>query len=219
MKILALEFSSPRRSVAVAVDGVTRGTASEQGGRTTHPFAMIETALVQAGMKRGQIECLAVGLGPGSYAGIRIAIAIAQGWQIARGVKLLGLSSAEAVASRAGQAGRTEVHVGLDAQRQELFAARYDVSNFVAPRLMEPFQICAPSESANVLRMDVMAPSTSCESGSWIPEAAMLALLAVHRRDFVPGAALEPIYLRQAEFIKAPPSISRAIYMGGSVES
>ena len=117
MKILALEFSSPRRSVAVAVEGVTRGTAAEAGGRTTHAFAMIDSALAQAGWQREEIDCLAVGTGPGSYAGIRIAIAIAQGWQIARGVKLLGISSAEAVAARAGQSGRTNVHIGLDAQR------------------------------------------------------------------------------------------------------
>ena len=207
MKILALEFSSPRRSVAVVVDGVTRGTASEASGRTTRPFAMIEAALVQAGMERGQIECLAVGLGPGSYAGIRIAIAIAQGWQIARGVKLLGLCSAEAVAARAGQTGRTSVRVGLDAQRQELFAARYDVSSIAAPRLVEPFQICAPSEAGDVLRMDLWTPSTASEGGSWIPEAETLAGLAEHRTDFVPSAALEPFYLRKAEFVKAPPSI------------
>jgi tRNA threonylcarbamoyladenosine biosynthesis protein TsaB len=211
MKILALEFSSPRRSVAVAVDGVTRGTASELGGRTTHSFAMIDAALAQAGLDRGQVECLAIGLGPGSYAGIRIAIAIAQGWQIARGVKLLGVSSAEVVAARAAQAGHTTVRIGLDAQRQELFAARYDVSNITAPRLVEPFQICAPAESGDVLRMDLLPPSPSGQEGAWIPEAAMLALLANHRRDFLRGAALEPIYLRKAEFIKAPPSVFSAL--------
>ena len=202
MKILALEFSSPRRSVAVSVDGVTRGASSEPGGRTTHPFAMIEAALAQAGLGRGQIECLAVGLGPGSYAGIRIAIAIAQGWQIARGVKLLGLSSAEAVAARAAQAGHTEVCIGLDAQRQELFAARYDVSHIAAPRLLEPFHLCGSSESGDVLRMDLL---TADEGASWIPKAEVLAELARHRTDFVSGAALEPIYLRKAEFVKAPP--------------
>ncbi len=206
MKILALEFSSPRRSVAVAVDGVVRGASSEPGGRTTHPFAMIEAALAQAGLDRGQIECLAVGLGPGSYAGVRIAIAIAQGWQLARGTKLLGLSSAEVVAARAAQTGLTEVRVGLDAQRQELFAARYDVSNPVQPRLIEPFQICPPSETGVVLRMDLLTSSPDGQSRSWIPDAEMLSVLATHRMDFVQGSTLEPIYLRKAEFVKAPPS-------------
>src|SRR3954462_262666 len=117
MKILALEFSSSIRSVAVAVEGKVRGQAAEQGARQTRPFVLIDSALQGAGVSRNEIECVAVGLGPGRYAGIRIAIAIAQGWQIANGVKLLGISSADAVAAHAGRLGSTDVRVALDAQR------------------------------------------------------------------------------------------------------
>src|SRR5258708_1278026 len=105
MKILALEFSSPIRSVAVCAGGRWRGQAGEPGGGGKHPFALIDSALERAGVSRDEIECVAVGLGPGSYAGIRIAIAIAQGWQLANGVRLLGISSAEVVAAHAGQLG------------------------------------------------------------------------------------------------------------------
>src|SRR5690348_3157194 len=100
MKILALEFSSPQRSVAVVPsqdDKVApRGLAEvvETGAQATHAFAMIQEALRQAQLEREQIDCLAVGLGPGSYTGIRVAIALAQGWQFARQLKLLGISSA-----------------------------------------------------------------------------------------------------------------------------
>src|SRR4051794_5781811 len=114
MKILALEFSSPVRSVAVGGDVAKRGYAEESGSRETKPFTLIDAALAQAKISRQEIECIAVGLGPGSYAGIRIAIAIAQGWQLARGVKLLGISSAEVVAAHAGQfGGNNPVFVGL----------------------------------------------------------------------------------------------------------
>src|SRR4051794_23641679 len=85
MKILALEFSSPVRSVAVGGDVPKHGYAEEGGSRETKPFALINAALAQAEISREEIHCIAVGLGPGSYAGIRIAIAIAQGWQLARG--------------------------------------------------------------------------------------------------------------------------------------
>src|ERR1041384_1796484 len=64
MKILALEFSSSQRSVAVAVDGAVRGHAFEQGGRETHAFALIDSALQQARVAREEIECVAVGIGP-----------------------------------------------------------------------------------------------------------------------------------------------------------
>src|SRR5437667_6781745 len=97
MKILALEFSSSHRSVAVLErsgdDLLIHGAAHEVGGRDTKAFAMIEKAL--AGIPRDSIDRVCVGIGPGSYTGIRVAISVAQGWQLARDVKVLGISSAE----------------------------------------------------------------------------------------------------------------------------
>lgn len=98
MKILALEFSSEQRSVAVVKDGVLFSEVWETACKHTHAFALIDLALSQAEIEREQIECVAVGLGPGSYMGTRIAIAIAQGWQLALGVKTTGINSAEALA-------------------------------------------------------------------------------------------------------------------------
>ncbi|MEI9863786.1 MAG: tRNA (adenosine(37)-N6)-threonylcarbamoyltransferase complex dimerization subunit type 1 TsaB [Limisphaerales bacterium] len=89
MTILALEFSSAQRSVALARDGFVLAEASEAGGRETHAFGMIEKVLATAKIRREEIDCLAIGLGPGSYTGIRVALSIAQGWQLAREVKLL----------------------------------------------------------------------------------------------------------------------------------
>src|SRR5690242_11787704 len=100
MKILALEFSSPQRSVAVVEAEPAKefsGSAVierapikvseiiETGGVGTTLMSMIDEALGQARIQPEQIECVAVGLGPGSYNGIRQAIAMAQGWQLAAG--------------------------------------------------------------------------------------------------------------------------------------
>src|SRR5437879_48506 len=122
MKILALEFSSPQRSVAVAPglqeDDVaaaglrhSRGPAPEPisevvetGLRGPDALGMVKEALRHAQIEREQIECLAVGLGPGSYTGIRSAIALAQGWELAwdgRRIKFIGLSSADCIAVQA----------------------------------------------------------------------------------------------------------------------
>src|SRR5581483_7435321 len=100
MTILALEFSSEQRSVAVA-HGNSVFEAAETGGRSTAAFAMIERVLAEAKIEREEIEAIAIGIGPGSYTGIRAAIAMAQGWQLARAVKLLGVSSVEAIAAQA----------------------------------------------------------------------------------------------------------------------
>ena len=122
MKILALEFSSEQRSAAVVEHGAVLGEAHETAGKHTRAFALIEQALAEAGIEREQIDCVAVGLGPGSYMGTRIAIAIAQGWQLARGVKVAGTSSAEAVARQQG--GFPEARtIGIMAEEQKAFVS------------------------------------------------------------------------------------------------
>jgi tRNA threonylcarbamoyl adenosine modification protein YeaZ len=203
MKILALEFSSLVRSVAVANGERILGRAAEQGSRDTKAFALIDSALKQAAFAREQIECVAVGIGPGSYAGIRIAISIAQGWHIARGVKLLGISSADCVAAQFHERGeRGVLNVVIDAQRGELFAARYEfgaewkmVSDFALLDTAEQQRRSNAGES--MVRPDVDV--------SVAPDAAMIARLASTHASFRAGPELEPLYLRKAEFVKAPP--------------
>jgi tRNA threonylcarbamoyl adenosine modification protein YeaZ len=217
MKILALEFSSPQRSVAIVQAGSNASSVSaassevvETGARSTGPLGLIEEALRAAQLDRAQIECLAIGLGPGSYTGIRSAIALAQGWQLARDVKLLGVSSAECLAAQAqadGICGR--VHVVINAQRNEFYLASYDLSG-LARREIEPLRLATlleahiRAESGGVL---ISPDAADCFPSSRVvlPRAATLGRLALGRTDFIPGETLEPIYLRETQFVKSPP--------------
>lgn len=207
MNVLALEFSSPLRSVAIGRDGVIAGHSAEQGSRETHAFALIEAALKQAGLNREQVECVAIGIGPGSYAGIRIAIAIAQGWQLAREVRLAAVSSADAVAFQAHERGwRGNLETMIDAQRNELFSAMFSL-NDTGFQLHTPFRLIsvpiAPEPETRCVRIDLMEhESQPC----LLPDAGSIARLAEQRRDFISGSELEPIYLRKAQFVKAPPA-------------
>src|SRR5450432_2598704 len=141
MTILALEFSSSQRSVALARDGAVLADATETGERGTNAFGMIEKVLASAKIGREEVECLAVGLGPGSYTGIRVALAIAQGWQLARGVKLLGIGSVECLAAQAQAEGiRGRLKVLIDAQRNEFYSAGYDIAE-AGPREIEQLKI------------------------------------------------------------------------------
>ncbi len=101
MTILALEFSSSQRSVAIARGAEVLAEVAETGERGANAFGLIEKALAMTKLNRAEINCVAIGLGPGSYAGIRVALAIAQGWQLAHGVKLLGIGSAECLVAQA----------------------------------------------------------------------------------------------------------------------
>jgi len=215
MKILGLEFSSAQRSVAVVEGGIgvptiVLGEMSEAGGRAGRMLGLIEEVLKSARMEREQIECLAIGLGPGSYTGIRSAIALAQGWQLARGLKLLGLSSIECLAAQAqDQNNPGRVNIVIDAQRNEFYLAGYEVGPSVR-REIEPLRLAARDEVQAKINAGttVIGPEVRrwfSAGNELFPSAATLGKLAASRSDFVSGEKLEPIYLREISFVKAPP--------------
>ena len=215
MKILALEFSSPQRSVAVVQERteagpLALGEASETGARSTNALGLVEDALRQAQLDRAQIECLVIGLGPGSYNGIRLAIALAQGWQLARPVKLLGISTAECLAAEAQAEGILgHVHIVIDAQRGEFYLAGYELSMKTCSEV-EPLRLATLPEvqACHQAGGIIIGPEvTNWFPGSRVlfPRAATLGCLARGRTSFVPGEKLEPIYLRATQFVKAPP--------------
>lgn len=215
MKLLALEFSSAQRSVAVL--DATHGSpliASEivqTGAGAMRTLSMVDAALREAKLEREQIECLAVGLGPGSYTGIRAGISLSQGWQLALNVKLLGVSSADAIAAQAqadGFAGNATVII--DAQRDEIYLAEYEISSN-GWRIVTPLRLAALAEAQGLEKAG--ATLIGPEITRWFPagktafpQATAVGRLALTRTDFIPGEKLEPIYLREAKFVKAPPS-------------
>ena len=208
MTILALEFSSEERSVAVLHDGRVLGEAGEAGERNTAAFAIIEKVLAQAKMEREGIEAIAVGLGPGSYTGVRAAIALAQGWQLARGIKTTGVSSVAAIAAQA-QAEKIfgRISIVVNAQREEFYLATYEVSQ-TAQAEIEPLKILPFAEVQSRAKQGqvLIGPEAAkfFPNGRAIfPRAAAVAKLATDRSNFFPGEKLEPIYLRETNFVKA----------------
>lgn len=203
MTTLALEFSSARRSVALLRDGrLLAETVQETEGRATNAFGLITQALAEARLARTEIETIAIGLGPGSYTGIRAAIAIAQGWQLAAGPRLLGVSSVEAMAVQAQTRkifGR--VHVLVDAQRGEFYLGTWEISAD-GRRELSPLKIVSGAEAASLKRAGEILVGPAAEN-ILFPAAADVAGLAAARNDFSSGEKLEPIYLRETTFVKA----------------
>lgn len=205
MTMLALEFSSDRRSVALARAGVVLAEAVQHTeSRATNAFALIEKVLAETKIAREEIKAIAVGLGPGSYTGIRAAIALAQGWQLARGVKLIGVGSAAALAGRAQSEqifGR--MNVMIDAQRGEFYLATWEISATDC-REISPLKITSASE----IEMGKAAGGIFIGPESvpkMFPTATEIARWAQTKYSDV-DVALEPIYLRATSFVKAPPS-------------
>jgi len=158
---------------------------------------------------RAAVECIAVGLGPGSYTGIRAAISLAQGWELALGVKVTGISSVEALAMRATEGGiRGPFTIVVDAHRSEFYVARYE--NEGGLRRIGELRLAARDEVEKLAAGGevILGPGADRvvpEGRDLAPEASMVGHLAGRSRSFVASGSLEPIYLRETQFVKATP--------------
>jgi tRNA threonylcarbamoyl adenosine modification protein YeaZ len=192
MKILALEFSTLRRSVALVEEGCVIRDGSEEARRGGSPFPLIQRVLEDE-----QPDALAIGLGPGSYTGIRSALAIAQGWNLSKNTLAAGVSSAEAIAFKAWSMDmRGDVEIAIDAQRGEIYSVVYSLSEdgFKEVRPLEIRK--APHGIGAVIGPDV---------GERIFPTAINVGFIAENKKFVSPETLEAIYLRQTSFVKAPP--------------
>ena len=205
MMTLALEFSTDRRSVALVRDDAVLAEVVHQVTRTTPVFALIADVLARAGVARAAVECVAVGVGPGSYTGVRLAISVAQGWQLAGDVKVAAVSSFDALA-RVLPPADGSILLAADAQRGELAVARAE-----SGRVLEPIRLATLAEVKALLAAGerVTGPDVTRLLGGGVelfPTATEIGRLAEQRGEFVPAETLTPIYLREAAFVKAPPA-------------
>jgi tRNA threonylcarbamoyladenosine biosynthesis protein TsaB len=154
---------------------------------------------------------VAIGLGPGSYTGIRGAIALAQGWQLGRGVRLTGVSSVECLAALAeAEKWYGPANIIVDAQRSEFYLARYDI-NPGAWHEVTPLRLASRAEIEELARRGerLLGPGAAewfKTARNMYPNADCLGRLACSRRDYAAGEKLEPIYLRETAFKKAAPA-------------
>lgn len=189
MKVLALELSSPVGSVAFC---------DEEGGRDLRAFpadrkdsGFFYENLSAIYQQFAAPDLIVVGLGPGSYAGVRIAIATALGLKAASGASLLGLPSICAV-------DRAEYLFVGDARRNSFFFAHVrDGRCLEGPTLASADQI--ESRTKEVPQLPVIATQALSPFREAIvedPSALRLAELALAHGE---GAEmpLEPIYLRE----------------------
>lgn len=102
----------------------------------TRLLECVDAVLGEAGVSRGEIACVACGRGPGSFTGVRIAMATAKGIASALHVALIGLSTLDAVAWGAWERGaRGEVLVAADAMRREIYPVTFSLSDAGVVRL------------------------------------------------------------------------------------
>jgi tRNA threonylcarbamoyladenosine biosynthesis protein TsaB len=125
MLILVLDASTPITTVALALEDEVRAEISVSArGASEVLLAAIHAALNLAGEELASVERLLVGVGPGTFTGIRIAAATARALSLATGAALSKNSTLAALAAPALSC-HADVLGVLDARRGQVFAQRF----------------------------------------------------------------------------------------------
>jgi len=118
-KVLAIDTSTSRTSVAI-IDGDSILFSGFRDGATAHGPSLPE--LVQEALAVSDVDEVVVGMGPGPFTGLRVGIAFAQSFALARGIPVRGVCSLDAIAAHINE---KDFIITVDARRKEVYWARY----------------------------------------------------------------------------------------------
>lgn len=146
MIVLGFDTSTNATSVALRLaDGRVAEArddppAGAHPGHATRLLAMADDLLEDAATKFADVGRIAVGVGPGTFTGLRVGIATARGLAQSSGAELVGVSSLRALALPALREDGAAVLAAIDARRGEIFAAAYsaDGDELACGRALEP---------------------------------------------------------------------------------
>ncbi|HEV7264096.1 MAG TPA: tRNA (adenosine(37)-N6)-threonylcarbamoyltransferase complex dimerization subunit type 1 TsaB [Falsiroseomonas sp.] len=220
MRILALDGSLARASAALWVEGAVVARQEVVGDRV-QPTAlpvMADELLREAGRR---LDAVAVVVGPGSFTGLRAAIALAEGIALGLGVPVVGVTTGEALAAALPEKMRAarEVWAAVDTKRGRCALERIAPGGWVAaapavfaerelPQPLGPVAVtgdAAPMVAARLLARGFDAVLTD----SRIPDAGAVACVAARRlAGGIPPRSGAPLYqeppaVRDAE----PPAV------------
>ncbi|HEX6664620.1 MAG TPA: tRNA (adenosine(37)-N6)-threonylcarbamoyltransferase complex dimerization subunit type 1 TsaB [Gaiellaceae bacterium] len=152
----------------------------------------VDALLRQAGARTADLDGLAVGIGPGSFTGVRIGLATARGLALGLDLRVAGISTLDALA--AGVPGALPV---VDARRREVFTLRGDTPVVGAPDdlRIDVGTVCVGSGAVRYRAVLEAAGAEvpSDQDDRHLPRARFHAQLAT---VFRPADEVEPLYLR-----------------------
>ncbi len=228
MNILALDTSMGACSDAVlSTDGTAMSLHVREAlmarGHAEALMPMVQEVLAKAGISARELDLIAATVGPGSFTGVRIAIAAARGLALATGAKLYGTDSLTVMARGALTRGLPPdgpFAVAVDARRGMIYLGIYDETG----KLRDGPLLIAPDDAAGRLPPDLnlavgsggaLLAEACARQGRRIradlpdlePSAASLAEIALEVRDTV--TTLRPLYLRPPDARPQAPSVAR----------
>ncbi|HEY5108899.1 MAG TPA: tRNA (adenosine(37)-N6)-threonylcarbamoyltransferase complex dimerization subunit type 1 TsaB [Acidimicrobiales bacterium] len=144
MRLLAIETATDLVGAAVLADDGGVVERSHLGGRAHAELLapLVEEVCALAGCALGDLEALAVDIGPGLFTGLRVGVATAKAFGQALGLGVVGVTSLDVLAAGAVEAAGPDraarVVAVVDARRGEVFAAAYDFSSPTAGEDPDP---------------------------------------------------------------------------------
>lgn len=210
MKLLGIDTALNACSVAIVEDDTVLARVVSAGGKgnAERLLPLLEQARIEAGIELADLDGIAATIGPGSFTGIRTALATARALGLALKIPVWGITTTEALAAAAAQPGLATVAV-IDAKRDELYIQCFAADGTA---LTEP-QLLNIADAANVLpvgpallvgsggallkqaarnlsgRDDLQLSSVSPD-----PDPVLVARLAAGRPK--PAKAPAPLYIR-----------------------
>jgi tRNA threonylcarbamoyladenosine biosynthesis protein TsaB len=180
-------------ATSIATSALVRG-GTVLGERTTTSVRVLEDVdalLREAGVAARELDALAVGIGPGSFTGVRMGLAVARGLALSLDIPVAGVSTLGALA-----AGAPDAVPLIDAKRQELFLEQNgEIVALPAATFDAPGRTCVGDGAVryreHLERTGADVPPDDSELH--LPRARFHAQLA---RDFGPAELVEPIYVR-----------------------
>jgi tRNA threonylcarbamoyladenosine biosynthesis protein TsaB len=232
--VLGLDTASATASIAIVSHGkvVAELARSAASHGAALPAAVAEV-LEQAGITLNDLRGIAVGIGPGSFTGLRVGIAYAKGLILALGCALIGIPTFDCLAlaafEKASPPEDTLICPIFDARKGEVYANLYRVSTDRLDKISQPLVIRlqnlypelsdgviligdSKAKEASLLLNERGIRSTVLEEVEVNSRGRYVAALAVERisrGEIDTPATLEPLYVRSAEAtfnrVAAPP--------------
>jgi tRNA threonylcarbamoyladenosine biosynthesis protein TsaB len=189
--VLTLAFDT---ATAVATSALVDGNEvlGERVSRAQTLLEDVDALLRQAGAHPSELERLAVGLGPGSFTGVRMGLAVARGLALSLDIPGSGASTLDALS-----AGATGAHPVIDAKRREVFTAVDGEPRVVAPQDLAVAEgVVCVGDGATRYRSLLEARGADVppdDDERHLPRARFLVALA---GELGSVDELEPLYLR-----------------------
>ncbi len=184
--LLVIEAASDSCSIALQIDNhifERIEAAPRMHSRLLYP--MLNDLMDQAGINPRQLDAVVFGKGPGSFTGLRIAAATAQGIGFACDIPLIGISTLQAMATQAREEfGGDNIISIMDARMNELYVGFYgfdESSLLMQPKIHD--QLCPVDASLQQMNIVTNNELTACGHGLKLTHVLDVSIQEIPQQD------------------------------------